>query len=529
MKTSQNLTIRRLLILGAVIIILLLIWQVVYTNLFNQRVYTAEGPAPDSATYLYLNPRDDSTSTWLKRDFRWKDISCDLKAQTIDGIFYNRSFETVSDWSMEIRILDNCFLNNAWCGTVEIHQYAGTEREKVQTLDLRNYSLEEVALEHYFDGDLLIPLQKGDSVIYTPSVKDSEVPIGPQSELTMGMIFYYYDSLDFLQYQIRYQYHRELTQGNLFSVIFLLGIIWSGGLALWLITGQIYKNAQMELELRKSGIACMSDIYHAIYIVDLTKDELIPVFEKTEGYEARPQETRASEQIRHLFELDADDAYRDVVLEFCDLKTLPGRLGERKSVAAEYYSKSLGWCSIRFFSMERIEGRELDQVLFTLQVIDEEKREMDAIEQRINLAERENRERNSFLETVSEEMLTPVQRILALTEPGPGSPILTGIRRETLRLEELINDSLDTARLMTDRVRITNQPFRLPLLLEKVRETARELMGESAAGLKYDCSASLLNGSSAMKPACREFFRSCLFLPPRAPRGRTSACLPLRR
>ena len=56
-----------------------------------------------------------------------------------------------------IGIQEDCFINNAWCGTVEIHQFVGTDRESSQTLDLRDYKEEDVTLKHLYDGDLLIP------------------------------------------------------------------------------------------------------------------------------------------------------------------------------------------------------------------------------------------------------------------------------------------------------------------------------------------------------------------------------------
>ena len=40
-------------------------------------------------------------------------------------------------------------------------------------MSLQNYQLEDVTFEHRYDGDLLIPLQKGDYVIYYPSARFS--------------------------------------------------------------------------------------------------------------------------------------------------------------------------------------------------------------------------------------------------------------------------------------------------------------------------------------------------------------------
>lgn len=101
----------------------------------------------------------------------------DLTGQTIDGTQRNGSDDILHDWELRINIAGDCFINQAWNGEVEIHQFTGTEKEKVQRLNLQKYQLEDVSLEYRFDSDLLIPLRKGDYVNYYPSTRFSEMPL----------------------------------------------------------------------------------------------------------------------------------------------------------------------------------------------------------------------------------------------------------------------------------------------------------------------------------------------------------------
>ena len=204
---------KKMLAVLAVLIIAVLVCHIVSVVSFNQHEYVVQGADDASPSYLSINNREDSTSTWVKRDFDLYGKTVDLLAQTFDATLYNRSSYEISEWMLRIDIKDDCFINNAWCGTMEIHQYTGTEREQVQTLDLRNYDREEVRLDYLYDGDLLIPLVKGDYLIYYPSLKDSEFPIKGNSELTMGMIFYYEDTIDLSGYEITYRYHEKFTDG----------------------------------------------------------------------------------------------------------------------------------------------------------------------------------------------------------------------------------------------------------------------------------------------------------------------------
>lgn len=93
---------------------------------------------------MEIDARQNSTSTWLKRDFSLDGETVDLIGSTIDGTLHNDSRDQVKEWDLRINIAGNCFVNQAWNGEVEIHQFAGTEKETVQRLNLQDYRLEDV-------------------------------------------------------------------------------------------------------------------------------------------------------------------------------------------------------------------------------------------------------------------------------------------------------------------------------------------------------------------------------------------------
>jgi hypothetical protein len=258
---------KKILAILTIIILTVLVGHIVSTVSFNQKIHTAKGADDSKQSYMSFANRVDSTSSWLKRDFKLNGKTVDLKANTIDGTFINHAAHDIVSWKMTLQIKGDCFINNAWCGTMEIHQFVGTDKEKVQTLDLRNYKLEDVELEHLYDGDLLIPLKKGDFLIYYPSKKDDELPIAADSELTIGTIFYYLDSVDLSDYEVSYSYHRSYTEGIGFYTLIVLCIIWLGLLIAMVVAKITYHRAVNEMELRTSGISYMSDIYDIIYII----------------------------------------------------------------------------------------------------------------------------------------------------------------------------------------------------------------------------------------------------------------------
>ena len=135
----------RLRRLNAILFVLSLILLVVHTETlvrFNRQVFHIHGNDSSGDVQMDIDARADSTSTWLKRSFQMDDGSeVDLIGQTIDGTLYNQSGDAIQDWELQINIIGDCFINQAWNGEVEIHQFVGTEKETVQRMNLQDYRL----------------------------------------------------------------------------------------------------------------------------------------------------------------------------------------------------------------------------------------------------------------------------------------------------------------------------------------------------------------------------------------------------
>lgn len=485
-----------LAVLGLVIAVVLII-HVASIISFNETVHTVFGADDTCPSYLNLDSRADSTSFWVKRDFDLYGQTVDLNAQTIDGTLFNRTDDEISEWTMIIHIKEDCFINNAWCGTVEIHQFVGTEREKVQTLDLRNYKLEEIELEYLSDGDLLIPLHKGDFIRYNPSLKDREMPVAPRSELTMGVIFYYFDDIDLSDYQLDFSYHRSFSHGIGFYALIVLAALWLLGLATDRITVITYRRALKDTELRKSGISCMSDIYSIIYIIDLDADELTPVTADEASEKLRPKKLGAQEQLLRLVRWDAADAYLEMTEKFVDLKTLPQRMPD-KSIVCEYYSKNYGWCRLRFFAMDREPEHPLKKAVFTIQVINAERQEMERAKDKINQVDVENRARSVFLENMSHEVIAPIRAMLEHADAierestdAPARAHAAEIKNEGRDVLMLVDEILTTSHLHTGGIKVTPRDYSLKTLVSDVCAAAIPEIREKGLALKVNVSPAI--------------------------------------
>ena len=150
-----------------------------------------------------------------------------------DATLTNTGKHLLSSWSLRIDIPTDCFLNNAWCGRVEIHQNVSAE-ENTQIIDLRNYDGNELTVDYSLMGnDLMIPLHQGDYIIYHPDKSTDEYPIDTDKgsnlfSSTVGLIFYSYDCTPIVLTPSEVVYKLEMThtQSPLFWVLLIVCFAW---------------------------------------------------------------------------------------------------------------------------------------------------------------------------------------------------------------------------------------------------------------------------------------------------------------
>ena len=234
------------------IIVVLMLALCISVNQFNnqERVlyYSAANAEEDNSTKdcaVTIKPRGGNTDSWIKR-VQGETVNELIEETQYAGIIYdmmvvNQTEFTVRDWTLEVLIPQDSYINNAWCGQLEIHQnVAGDSR--VQALDLRKCIEQEIdiVLEHeVLVGDLMIPVNCGDYFVYLPSVIDHEDVI-EASDLENGD--YKSKRVDFIAYHetynddktpvaypnvvLRYYLHKELTSMPQFWALVIVLFVW---------------------------------------------------------------------------------------------------------------------------------------------------------------------------------------------------------------------------------------------------------------------------------------------------------------
>ena len=182
---------------------------------------------------LVLYFRGGSSDTWNKDYEVSTNQRVDITGSIYEMSVHNRSDYEVSNWYVRQNIHQNCFINNAWCGEVEIHQFGQDKVERVDRVNLQKCAVEELDVLYEIQGsDLMIPLTEGDYVLYYPSEEVMETPIlvmdnEHRGKVTVGVIYYFWNyGMTLSDTELYYQYHMSVNQGRTYYVFRFLCFAW---------------------------------------------------------------------------------------------------------------------------------------------------------------------------------------------------------------------------------------------------------------------------------------------------------------
>lgn len=474
-----------------VIALLSLILHVAGVTMANRKEHIATADSVEKDVEVNIVHRTDGTSSWIKQNSR-------RHGKIYDAMVVNNTGHEMKSWVMKINILTDCFINQFWNGEVEIHQSVNSS-EKVQRVNLAKIKKSALKVDYILDeSDLLIPLQKGDYVLYYPSKSVGETPVDVGKTVTVGGIFYSSDNLSFTDYEIKYFVHTDYREGAGFYISMVLWIVFALTVLFHRVAIFVYKRAEYENQLRQSGISCLSEIYALVYIIDLLQGTVTPVGISEDLEEDRPKDLPADEQFVNLMRTDAKEEYTELATEFVDFHTLPHRLEERSSITFEYESKRFGWQRIQFIVMERNGEGTLAKVIFTVQEINQEKKEKDEILHQVEAAKMESNAKSTFLANMSHEIRTPINTILGLDtmilrecEQSQVRRYAKDIKIAGNMLLALVNTILDYSKLEAGKMEMIEAEYSLTQMIFEVESVVKNRIESKNLAFHVDVSENI--------------------------------------
>lgn len=136
----------------------------------------------------------------------------------------------------------------------------------------------------------------------------------------------------------------------------------------------IVNDIQKRITLEQQVINALARIYISMYLVNIPADTQKEFNSNNEVRKYVKQDEHAAEQMRAVMEHMSDTQYLEGTLAFSDLTTLNERMKNCDYISHEFYSSTKRWCRANFIVVDRLENGDLNNVIYGVQLIDEEKK-----------------------------------------------------------------------------------------------------------------------------------------------------------
>jgi len=358
----------------------------------NQGNQTVTFVDHESNTYL------DSWETIIKTSDEEETGDVFTGATCSCNIVNNNNYN-VKDWKLRIEIEQDCYLNSFWCGSFEVHQFRDG-KELINLIENSQSDISSLDIDrNIYTDSSLIHLQPGDYLVYIPSVLENEDVVSAGDSVGIGFIFYYHDRMDLSHWTLNYSNDLKMTSTPYFLILIVLTVFWLVTLTFYLCLQSMANRIKKQMNSRIKTLSIMADLYLEAYMIDISENTAYLIKGDEKGLVLDLPEKNVQKALDEKISLSCQDFYIEKLLEFLDFSTVMQRMDGLSSITFEYEDKKEGWKSIRLFRASEDKNNAL--IVLSLQDIDEEKKKLRTIEERMRLAEYKQNVSGSFLENVS--------------------------------------------------------------------------------------------------------------------------------
>ena len=224
--------------------------------------------------------------------------------------------------------------------------------------------------------------------------------------------------------------------------------------------------------------AATSQIYHAIYHIDLIQDRIEKLAGANQNYTPTGVVTSATAQLNDILEKMVAPSHHEIMQYFFDLTTVNDRLHGKLFISREFPSPRGIWRRATFIVQNRDTDDDVTEILYVTQIIDDYKQKELAYQQElvkaVESANQANTAKTDFLNRMSHDIRTPLNGILGMldiaqkneTNPKALLECHEKMRTAAFHLKALVNDVLDMQRMETDRFFLEQIPFDIREILD---------------------------------------------------------------
>lgn len=175
-------------------------------------------------------------------------------------------------------------------------------------------------------------------------------------------------------------------ESRFFVIYFIFFIIISFLFILILINihhreKELKETLEYDKSLKKQNdiLSSIAGVYYTMHIINLSENTVkaLSTTDAVSKYVNKVQD--AISQMKAVMENTVEKEDMDAVLEFTDLTTVAQRLKDKKWIIAEFRGIEIGWFCAQFIPIS-YQNDEVEEVIFTTQIIDEMKKENERLQ-----------------------------------------------------------------------------------------------------------------------------------------------------
>ena len=140
------------------------------------------------------------------------------------------------------------------------------------------------------------------------------------------------------------------------------------------VASLIVNDIQKRITLEQRVISALAHIYISMHLLNIPADTQKEFNSNNDVRRYINRTEHATEQMRSVMEHLTDPQYWDGTLAFSELTTLNERMKQCDYISHEFYSSTDRWCRANLIVVDRLENGDLNNVIFGVQYIDEEKK-----------------------------------------------------------------------------------------------------------------------------------------------------------
>ena len=235
------------------------------------------------------------------------------------------------------------------------------------------------------------------------------------------------------------------------------------------------EQALAEANLKNEVVSALSQIYNAIFLINIEKDSFKEISRKGSTHRLAGKSGCASLEMNRLCDEFIVSEYKDKLRQFFDISTLQERLKNEETIATEYLTNDNNWHTARFIVRRRDNSNTITDVLYVTQIISASKRREQSW---ITIAEEANKAnvaKTEFISQIAHDIRTPMNAIMGFTditsqhinEPDKVKYGLDKIKLSGNFLLELVNEVLDISKIENGQMKINPKEINICELFDE--------------------------------------------------------------